>query len=189
MARRLAKSIAAKGYTVVSGLARGTDEWAHSGALETPKGKTIAVLPWITPLYPPEHSKLLEDIQKRGAAISELLEKPFGKAAKGKFVQRNRVTSGISRCVIALESEEEGGTVHQVRIAISQRRKVFAVKPRGSDKFKRGFKLFVDLGAVPVDSSREVLDYLQKEAPIRTAEKKLDSFYQHTLNVPKGSDL
>jgi len=189
MARRLAKSIASKGYTIVSGLARGTDEWAHSGALETPKGKTIAVLPWMTPLYPPEHSKLLEDIQRRGAAISERLEKPFDKTAKGKFVQRNRITSGVSRCVIALESEEEGGTVHQVRIALSQRRKVFAVKPRRNDKFKKGFKLFVDMGAVPVDSSREILDYLQKEAPIIAAEKKLDSFYQHTLNLPKGNDL
>jgi len=189
MARRLAKSIAAKGYTIVSGLARGTDEWAHSGALETPKGKTIAVLPWITPLYPPEHSKLLEEIQNRGAAISERLEKPVDRSAKGKFVQRNRITSGVSRCVIALESEEEGGTVHQVRIAISQRRKVFAVKPRSNDKFKKGFKLFVDMGAVPVDSSREILDYLSKEAPITTTEKKLDFFYQHTLNVSKGSDL
>lgn len=189
MARRLAKSVAARGYTVVSGLARGTDEWAHSGALETPKGKTIAVLPWMIPLYPPEHSNLLEEIQTRGAAISERLEKPFGKSAKGKFVQRNRITSGLSRCVIVLESEEEGGTVHQARIAISQRRKVFALKPKRNDKFKKGFKLFVDMGAVPIDSSKEVLDYLQKEAPIRTAEKKLDSFYQHTLNVPKGTDL
>lgn len=188
-AMRLAKSIAAKRYTIVSGLARGTDEWAHTGALEAQNGKTIAVLPWITPLYPPEHSKLLEDIQRRGASISERLEKPFGKSAKGKFVQRNRITSGVSRCLIALESEEEGGTVHQVRIAISQGRKVFAVKPKGNDKFKKGFKQFVDMGAVPINSSKEVLEYLQREVPIRTAEKKLDSYYQHTLDIPKGNKL
>lgn len=187
--KRLAKAIASKGYTIVSGLARGTDEWAHCGALEAPNGKSIAVLPWINPLYPPEHSELLKDIENRGATISERLEKPFGLAAKAKFVQRNRITSGISRCLIAAESDEEGGTVHQVKIAISQGRKVFAVKPKRSDRFKRGFKKFVDMGATPVDSSREILNYLRKEAPIRTQDKKIDSFYQHSLDSLKGNSL
>jgi len=189
MAKRLAKTVASKGYTVVSGLARGTDEWAHSGALEAPNGKSIAVLPWMKPIYPPEHSELLIDIEKRGAAISERLEKPFGKAARVKFVQRNRITSGIARCLIALESDEEGGTVHQVRIAISQGQKVFAVKPKDNERFKKGFKKFVDMGAIPIDSSKEVLSYLQKEVPLKTKEKKLDSYYQHSLDSLKGNSL
>lgn len=187
MAKRLAKAVASKGYTVVSGLARGTDEWAHSGALEAPKGKSIAVLAWMKPVYPLEHSELLEDIEKRGAAISERLEKPFGKSARGKFVQRNRIISGISRCLIALESKEEGGTVHQVRIAISQGRKVFALKPKDNEQFKKGFRKFVDMGAVPIDSSKEVLRHLQRDVPLKTKERKLDSYYQHCLDNSKGN--
>jgi DNA processing protein len=187
MAKRLAKAVASKGYTIVSGLARGIDEWAHSGALEVSNGKSIAVLPWIDPIYPSEHSNLMADIEKRGAVISERLEKPFGKVAKVKFVQRNRITSGISRCLIALESDEEGGTVHQVRIAISQGRKVFAVRPKDNERFKKGFKKFVDMGAIPIDSSKEVLSYLKKEAPIKTKDKKLDSYYQHSFDDLKGS--
>jgi DNA processing protein len=185
MARQLAKAIASKGYTIVSGLARGTDEWAHSGALEAPKGKSIAVLPWMEPLYPPEHSGLLRDIEKRGAAISERLENPFGKVARVKFVQRNRITSGISRCLIALESDEEGGTVHQVGIAVSQGRKVFALKPKDNERFRKGFKKFLDMGAVAIDSNKEVLAYLKKEAPLKSKEKKLDSYYQHSLDSSK----
>lgn len=53
MARRLSRSLASKGYTIVSGLARGVDTEAHCGALEVPKGKTIAVLAWMDPIYPP----------------------------------------------------------------------------------------------------------------------------------------
>lgn len=189
MAKRLAKAVASKGYTIVSGLARGTDEWAHTGALEAPNGKSVAVLPWMRPLYPSEHSQLLIDIEKKGATISERLEKPFGKTARGKFVQRNRITSGISRCLIALESDEEGGTVHQVRIAISQGRKVFALKPKDSERFKRGFRKFVDMGAVPINSGKDVLKYLQKEAPIKMKDKKLDSYYQHSLDSLKGNSL
>jgi DNA protecting protein DprA len=186
MAKRLAKAVASEGYTIVSGLARGTDEWAHSGALEA-GGKSIAVLPWIKPLYPPEHSELLNDIEKKGATLSERLEKPVGKVARVKFVQRNRITSGIARCLIALESDEEGGTVHQVKIAVSQGRKVFAVKPKNSERFKKGFMKFVELGATPIKSSRDVLNYLRKEAPIRTRDEKIDSYYQHSLDSVKGS--
>lgn len=186
MARRIAKAVAAKGYTIVSGLARGTDEWAHSGALEATKGRSIAVLPWMKPVYPSEHSELLKDIEKRGATISERLEKPLGRSARGKFVQRNRITSGISRCIIVLESGEEGGTVHQVRIAISQGRKVFALKPKDNERFKKGFKKFIEMGATPVDSSKEVLKYLKKEDPLKTTERKLDSYYQHYLDNSKG---
>ena len=189
MARRLAKAVAAKGYTIVSGLARGTDEWAHTGALEASKGRSLAVLPWMKPVYPSEHAGLLKDIEKMGAAISERLEKPLGKSAKGKFVQRNRITSGISRCTIVLESGEEGGTVHQVRIAISQRRKVFALKPKDNERFKKGFKKFIEMGATPVDSSKEVLKYLKTEVPLKTKERKLDSYYQQYVMDSKGNSL
>ncbi|MFI5450417.1 MAG: DNA-processing protein DprA, partial [Candidatus Bathyarchaeia archaeon] len=55
MARKIAKVLADDGFTIVSGLARGTDVEAHMGALESRKGKTIAVLAWFDPVYPEEH--------------------------------------------------------------------------------------------------------------------------------------
>jgi len=183
MARKLSKSIASKGYTIVSGLARGVDEWAHCGALEAPRGKTVAVLAWMDPVYPSEHAELLKDIEKRGAILSERFQKPLSKYAPSKFVQRNRITSGISRCVIAIESGAEGGTVHQVKFALSQGRKVFALKPKDNERAKRGFKVFMDMGATPIESSREVLDFLEIEIPLTTKERKLDSYYQHSLDI------
>ena len=182
MSRKIAKYLAEQGYTIVSGLARGIDEWAHCGALEARKGKSIAVLAWLDPIYPEEHTDLAVDLQKRGAIIGENFQQPYNKSTPAKFVQRNRITSGISQCVIAIESDEEGGTVHQVKIALSQKRKVFALQPQGNERAKRGFKLFVDMGAVPVKSPKEILDVLKKEISLNLNGTRLDSYYQHSLD-------
>jgi len=181
MARNIAKSLAEEGFTIVSGLARGVDEWAHCGALEAPRGKSIAVLAWMDPLYPAEHSGLAQDLQKRGSILSETFRQPFNRSAPERFVQRNRIISGISQCVIAIESDEEGGTVHQVRIALSQKRKVFALHPKGNERAKRGFKLFVDMGAIPVESAKDIINSLKKEGLYVSNGSRLDSYYQHSL--------
>jgi len=186
MARRLSRDLAKKGYTIVSGLARGVDTEAHCGALEAPHGKTVAVLAWMGSIYPPENVELTKDIEKRGAILSERYQKPFNKFSKfapGKFVERNRITSGISRCVIAIESDEKGGTVHQVDLAISQGRTVFALKPQSSnERAMRGYKLFLSQGAISIKSSKEVLRFLEREKTERTPkERKLDSFSQYSL--------
>jgi len=181
MARRISRSLGSKGYTIVSGLAKGIDEWAHCGALEAPRGRTIAVLAWMDPIYPSEHCQLVDDIIKKGAIISERFMNPKDKSGPSKFVQRNRITSGISRCVIAIESGKEGGTVHQIRIALDQKRKVFALKPKESNKHaKGGFNLFMDMGATPIKSVRDLLNRLQEELPGK--ERKLDSFSQHPID-------
>ncbi|MGZ6213129.1 MAG: DNA-processing protein DprA, partial [Candidatus Binataceae bacterium] len=62
MAQRLGFELAAHGFVVVSGLARGIDGAAHRGALEA-GGRTIAVLGCgIDVAYPPEHRGLADAI-------------------------------------------------------------------------------------------------------------------------------
>jgi len=188
MARRLAKTLAKNGYNIVSGLARGTDTEAHCGALEAPGGKTIAVLAWMNPIYPPENRELAKDIMTKGSLLSEIYFKPSSKFAKltpGKFVERNRITSGLSRCVIAVESGKEGGTVHQVRIALSQGRRVFALKPKARNlQAKEGFKVFLDMGATPINSAKPVLDFLKKpEAQKALEDRRIDSFSQRSITA------
>lgn len=165
IARRLGRAIASKGYTVVSGLARGIDTEAHCGALEVSKGKTIAVLAWMDPVYPPENAELLKDIEKRGAILSERLVRPdskFGKFTPGSFVERNRVTSGISQCLIAVESDVEGGTIHQVNFALSQNRMVLALKPKRNERAIRGYKALLNMGAKSISSPKDALELIEK---------------------------
>jgi DNA processing protein len=134
------------------------------------------------PIYPEEHFELAQDLQKRGAIVGENFRPPFNKSTPAKFVQRNRITSGVARCVIAIESDEEGGTVHQVRIALSQKRRVLALQPKGNERAKRGFKLFVEMGAIPVKSVKDILGIFKKDNLPASNGSRLDSYYQHSLD-------
>jgi len=164
MARQFATAIAGAGYAVVTGLARGTDAIANRAAMEIDNAQTVAVLPWMEPLYPPEHERLASDIQQRGAIISENLCSEDVRGVPTEFVERNRITSGISHCLVAIESEEKGGTVHQVNIALSQGKRVFVVEPQTDDpKIISGHRLFIGMGAIPVNSPQTVLEFLTRD--------------------------
>ena len=70
LATTLGAELAARGATVVSGLARGVDSAAHRGALES--GRTIVVLgSGPDHVYPPEHRGLADRIAAAGAVIGE----------------------------------------------------------------------------------------------------------------------
>src|SRR5271155_2358915 len=148
MANRLGLELAAKGFTVVSGLARGIDGEAHQGALDA-HGKTIAVLGCgVDVIYPAEHRKLAEGIiDGGGALISEL---PIGMQPLAEnFPTRNRILSGLCLGVVIVEAAEKSGSLITARMALEQDRQVFAVpgsplsgKTRGSNRLlKEGAKL------------------------------------------------
>ncbi|HYK64078.1 MAG TPA: DNA-processing protein DprA [Patescibacteria group bacterium] len=148
MAQRLGLELAAKGFTVVSGLARGIDGEAHQGALDA-HGKTIAVLGCgVDVIYPGEHRRLADAIvESGGALISEL---PIGTQPLAEnFPTRNRILSGLCLGVVIVEAAEKSGSLITARMALEQDRQVFAVpgsplsgKTRGSNRLlKEGAKL------------------------------------------------
>ena len=148
MAQRLGLELAAKGFIVVSGLARGIDAEAHQGALDA-GGRTIAVMGCgVDVIYPAEHRKLAEAIVDGGGAlISEL---PVGTQPLAEnFPTRNRILSGICLGVVVVEAAEKSGSLITARMALEQDRQVFAVpgspiggKTRGSNRLlKEGAKL------------------------------------------------
>lgn len=111
---------------VVSGLARGIDSAAHQSAIKYDKG-TIAILPCgIEKIYPKENENLAKKIlEKDGLIVSEYPGKT--KPAKFSFIQRNRITAGLSFAVLVAEAEMKSGTMHTVRFAEEQGKTIYAV--------------------------------------------------------------
>jgi len=148
MARRLGLELAAKGITVVSGLARGIDSEAHHGALEA-GGRTLAVMgSGLDRIYPQEHRKLAELMVARGGAL--LSELPLGSPpVPENFPVRNRIIAGLCLGVVVVEAAEQSGSLITARRALEQNRQVFAVpgspltgKARGSNRLlKEGARL------------------------------------------------
>ena|GEM_PF-4609304 len=124
-------------------------------------GRTIAVLANnITEVYPPENEKLSLDIIKSGAILSELTI--LKKLNKSNFVLRNRITSGLSKRVVVIESGNKRGTSHQVKIAHDQNKPIFLLKPIELNRTSANdFNEFIELGAIPFTSSSEILSQIR----------------------------
>jgi DNA processing protein len=159
IAERLAGGLAVKGYTIVSGLARGIDGAAHRGALQG-GGRTLAVLAGgLSKVYPPEHAGLAEEIQAAGALLSE--------AAMGMeplahlFPSRNRLISGLARAVIIVEANERSGALITARQAAEQGRTVFAVPGALDSPASAGTNQLLRQGAVLIRGVEDVLEELE----------------------------
>lgn len=169
-AGRLSRELAMRGVTVVSGLARGIDTAAHQGTLAG-KGRTIAVLGCgLDVTYPRENGELLEEIARRGAAITEY---PFGTPPSAThFPARNRIISGLSLGVMVVEATEKSGSLITARLALEQGRDVFAVPGSIDAAGSRGTNRLIREGAKLVSSVddilEEILPQLEWKDPLET---------------------
>ena len=153
-ARRLATDLAARGITVVSGLARGVDSSAHRGALDT--GRTIAVLgSGVDRIYPSEHTDLAERITENGLVISEYppgtVPLPF------RFPMRNRLISGLSRAVVVIEASDKSGSLITAACAAEQGRDVMAVPGNVLSGRNRGGHALIRDGAKIVECADDIV--------------------------------
>ncbi|HJU10251.1 MAG TPA: DNA-processing protein DprA, partial [Candidatus Binataceae bacterium] len=174
MARRLGLELAAKGCTVVSGLARGIDCEAHQGALDA-GGKTVAVMGCgIDIIYPPENRQVAEAmISNGGGVMSEL---PFGTPPLPEnFPSRNRLISGLCLGVVVVEAAERSGSLITARMALEQDRQVFAVPGSPLTGKTRGSNRLLKEGARVVECVEDVIEELAPQFAGRTAAHVVDS--------------
>jgi DNA processing protein len=167
-ADRLAYQLGQTGFTVISGLARGTDTAAHNGALKG-GGRTIAVLGGaLDCLYPPENAELAGKIAKSGAVISEY---PMGRQAdRMTFPYRNRIVSGMSMGVLVTESAIKGGSMHTAESAMEQGRTVFALPGRIDTPGARGPHMLIKNGAKLVERLDDILEEYEFLIPLSERE-------------------
>ncbi len=158
-ARRFGELLAGAGFTVVSGLARGIDAFAHHGAVEA-GGRSIAVMGrGLGQVYPPENAALAEKLLEAGAWISEL---PMQAAVRAEnFPGRNRIIAGLTLGTLVVEAAARSGALITARLAAEYNREVFAVPGRVQDPMSIGTNALIrDSAAKLVTCLEDILDEL-----------------------------
>ena len=156
-ARRFGFRLAARGITIVSGMARGVDGIAQKAALDA-GGRSFAVLGCGVDLcYPDENQALYDRLLEAGGILSEF---PPGTPPDSKnFPQRNRIISGLADLVLVIEARKRSGTQITVDMALEQGREVFALPGRVSDALSDGCNRLIRQGAWIATCPEDVLEY------------------------------
>ncbi len=157
-ASRFAHLLAASGFTIVSGLARGIDTAAHHGALAA-EGRTIAVQGCgLANIFPPENARLFDLVSQSGACISELplQYEPLSE----NFPPRNRIIAGLSLGTIVVEAGLRSGALITARTALESNREVMAVPGKIDSPMGKGPNQLIKQGAKLIESVEDVMEAL-----------------------------
>lgn len=165
MAEQIAEQLAAAGFTIVSGLARGVDTAAHQGALRI--GRTLAVIgSGLANIYPTENQLLAQEIARQGALISE-----FSMATppeRQNFPQRNRIVSGMTLGTLLIEAPAKSGAMITMDKAWNQQRKLFALPGRvDTDSFRGNHMLIKQGKAQLIEGAEDIIANFQDLLPVR----------------------
>jgi DNA processing protein len=122
IAAGVARELAARGVTVLGGLALGIDTAAHRAALEA-GGRTVCVIgTGIERAYPAANRDLQEEIATRGLVLSQFW--PGAPPQRHNFLMRNATMSGYGLATVVVEAGEQSGSRAQARIAVEHGRPV-----------------------------------------------------------------
>lgn len=143
---------------IVSGLALGTDFYAHKTALREglPTIGVMATGP--ESVYPGRHRELAERLcNTPGCAL--VTDYPPGTAPLAiHFLRRNRIIAGLSDATVLIESKIKGGGMMTSRLAFSYDREVYALPGRADDIRSQGCNhLIRSKVAEPLTSIEELL--------------------------------
>lgn len=161
VAKALSSALAGKGFTIVSGGARGIDSEAHFGAMEE-GGRTVCVLGCgLNTNYLAELKPMRDKIAENGAVISEY--PPKTPASRTTFPIRNRIISALSLGTIVVEAGERSGSLITARLALEQGKDVFAVPGDLVHSSYLGTNKLIRDGAIAVFSPNDILEEYYSE--------------------------
>jgi DNA processing protein len=150
-------SLAAQGFTIVSGGAYGIDAAAHRATLDA-GGMTICVLACgVDVAYPRGHEALISRIASNGLVISE--SPPGDEVRRHRFLTRNRVIAALTRGTLVVEAAVRSGTTSTANAAMALNRPVLAVPGPVTSPLSGGcHKLVRDTDAILASRVEDVFE-------------------------------
>jgi DNA processing protein len=158
VAAQLARDLAARGVTIVSGFARGVDSAAHRAALDA-GGRTLAVLGCgIDVVYPPENRRLADAVAACGALVTQF---PPGTAPLPyHFPTRNRTLAALALGVVVVEAAARSGSLSTAGFAGDLGREVYAVPGKITSPTSAGVHRLLRDGARLVENWTDIVQEL-----------------------------
>ncbi|MDD5129865.1 MAG: DNA-processing protein DprA [Candidatus Omnitrophica bacterium] len=198
-AENFAAQLSARGVTIVSGMARGVDTYAHRGALKA-GGRTIAVMgSGFNHIYPVENTDLAYKISASGAVVSEFSMET--KPLPQNFPRRNRLISGLSRGILITEAARNSGALITADFALEQGKDVFALPGRIDSAASMGTNALIKQGAKLVTGCEDIFEELdlsvvdvKNVGPVvvkrqeTVCEKEEAQLYEHIRQQPVAVD-
>ena len=174
-AHYFARRLAASGFTVTSGLARGIDAAAHLGAMSA--GQTIAALATGPDMaFPSCNQDLYEQIADTGALITE--HPPGVPALRSHFPARNRLIAGLSQGTLVIEAAIRSGALITARLAAELGKEVMAVPGSIHNPMAFGCHQLIREGAFLVEQPEEVAHILASSGFAQGAPKNYSAHKQ-----------
>lgn len=156
VAENFSNELNKNGITIVSGMARGIDTYAHMGTFENGVN-TIAVLGnGVDIVYPNENVKVYNEIAKNGLIVSEYIVGT--KPDAWRFPARNRIISGLSDGVLVIEAKKKSGTMITTDFALEQGRELYVIPGNINSINSEGTNNLIKQGAKVVTCVDDILE-------------------------------
>lgn len=185
-----------KDIPIVSGMAIGTDTIAHKTTLKY-GGETIAVLgSGFEHIFPKENYTLFENIIESGGLVITEYEKNIYPQSE-RFLQRNRIVSGLSEGVLIIEAGYRSGTSVTASLAYSQGKIVMALPGRLDSKYGVGVNKLIQDGAKLITNVNDILINFpqfenkkwKKNQEIKQSTLFVDKKYQEIVEILSNKTL
>lgn len=157
---RFSYDLASAGAVIISGMALGVDGMAAAGALDAQMPTAVVLGSGLDVVYPKMHTKLYKCILRDGFAVSEY--PPGAEPDARNFPQRNRIISGLARCVLVTECPEMSGALITAREALAEGKPLFAVPGAVTMKGSAGTNELIKSGSARmVTTPADILDLFE----------------------------
>ena len=145
IAKTLGEFLGKQKISVISGMARGVDGICQNAVLDA-GGCSYAILGCgVDICYPRQCMDLYEKLCVEGGVIAEY--PPGTRPIMQNFPYRNRIVSGLSDAVVVIEARENSGTLLTAAWAKKQKKTIYVVPGRITDRLSDGCNRLLKNGA------------------------------------------
>ncbi len=172
--RKIIRDLKGTDITIISGMARGVDTYAHQAAIEADL-PTIAVMgSGFDHIYPAQNKELFRKItETHGAVVTESY--PDTQPRPFLFPRRNRIISGLSRGTLVAEAGLNSGALITANLTINQGRELMCIPGNVTNPNTEGIHKLIKEGAAVVTTAQDILNHLDwgNISPNKNVELKL----------------